>query len=124
VVVTVAVAGLLLLAGQTWWLLCWAWVVRLTPAGYAVRLLRGVGVRDASWSEVGEATAAAPGGRPALVLRLTDGRATVLPMAALPVDREDFARDVRRRLRDAHTPADAGSGRVDEPDAAATEDSL
>jgi hypothetical protein len=119
VAVTVIVVGLLLAAGQTWWLLRRAWVVRLSPAGYAVRLLQGVGVTGAPWSEVSEAVAATPEGQACLVMRLRDGRTTIVPMAALAGDREAFAREVRRRLRDAHTPADAAG-----PDSAATDQSL
>ena len=53
---------------------------------------------------VDEAVAASPGGERCLVLRLTDGRLTRLPMAALAADPDAVALDVRRRLRDAHTP--------------------
>jgi hypothetical protein len=80
-----------------------AWAVRLTTQGYAVRLLAGVGVRDASWSQVAEVLATSPGGRPCLVVRLHDGRSTRLPMGAIAGDADRFARDVRDRLRDAHT---------------------
>ena len=38
------------------------------------------------------------------MLTLTDGRLTRLPMAALAADPDAVARDVRRRVRDAHTP--------------------
>lgn len=99
----VSVLGLLLAAGWAWWLLRRAWAVRLTAEGYAVRLLGGIGVTAAPWAEVEEAAAASPGGQPCLVLRLTDGRATRLPMAALAADRDVFALDVQRRLRDAHS---------------------
>ncbi len=53
--------------------------------------------------------AASPDGRPCLELRLRDGRATRLPMAAVAADADAFAHDVRRRVRDAHTPH-AGPG--------------
>ena len=100
----VTLAGLLLIAGWAWYLLRSAWAVRLTAEGYAVRLRGGVGVARASWSEVHEVTATSPGGRPCLVLRLRDGRTTTLPMRALAGDADAFARDVRRLVRDAHTP--------------------
>jgi hypothetical protein len=82
--------------------------LRLNDEGYAVRLLSGVGVPAASWSDVDEAVAASPDGEQCLVLRLTDGRLTRLPMATLAADPDLVARDVRRRLRDAHTPPEAG----------------
>jgi hypothetical protein len=100
----VTVAGMLVVACWAWWLLHRAWAVRLTAEGYAVRLLGGIGATAASWTGVEEAVAASPGGEPCLVLRLTDGRATRLPMAALAADADTVAADVRRRLRDAHSP--------------------
>lgn len=81
-----------------------AWAVRLTDAGYAVRFLGGVGVGRAAWAEVDEVVAASPEGQPCLFLRLRDARMTRLPMAALAGDADAFALDVRRRVRDAHSP--------------------
>jgi hypothetical protein len=100
----VALVGVLLVAGWAWYLLRRTWAVRLTPGGYAVRFLGGVGATTASWSQVAEVVAASPGGTPCLVLRLSDGRMTRLPMPALAEDADVFAHDVRRRVRDAHTP--------------------
>lgn len=102
----VTLVGLVLAACWAWYLARRAWAVRLTSQGYAVRLLGGIGVAAASWSDVDEVLAASPGGRPCLVLRLRDGRMTTLPMAALAGDADAFAGDVRRRVRDAHTPGD------------------
>jgi hypothetical protein len=99
----VALIGIVLVACWTWWLLRRAWALRLTAEGYAVRLLRGVGASHAAWSQVAEVVAASPGGTPCLVVRLLDGRATRLPVAALAVDADTLAHDVRRRVRDAHT---------------------
>ncbi len=107
----VTILGLLLVGGWAWWLLRRAWTLRLTGEGYAVRLLGGIGVATASWTQVDEAVAATPGGEPCLVLRLTDGRATRIPVAALAGDADVVALDVRRRLRDAHT---SGDDKVDE----------
>jgi hypothetical protein len=103
----VTVVGLLLVAAWAWWLLRRATALRLSDEGYAVRLLGGVGVPAARWRSVEEVAAASPGGRPCLVLTLTDGRTTRLPMAALAVDPDVVARDVQRRVRDAHTPPGA-----------------
>ena len=108
----VTVVGLLLVAGWAWWLLRRALALRLSDEGYDVRLLGGVGVPAARWSLVDEVTAASPGGRPCLVLTLSDGRATRLPMAALAADPDVVARDVQRRVRDAHTSRDAVPGAV------------
>jgi hypothetical protein len=109
-----AVVGLLAVGAWAWWLLRRAWAVRLTADGYAVRLLGGIGATGATWAQVDEAVAASPAGQPCLVLRLTDGRATRLPMAAVAADPDVVALDVRRRLRDAHSSgapsADEGTG--------------
>ncbi|HEX4687325.1 MAG TPA: hypothetical protein VH228_11115 [Nocardioides sp.] len=110
----VSAAGIVLVAIWAWYLFRRAWAVRLTGQGYAVRLLGGVGVRSASWSEIDEVAAAGPAGRPWLVLHLRDGRTTRLPMAALAGDPDTFARDVRRRVRDAHSPADPADGPLPE----------
>lgn len=104
----VALIGLLLVGCWAAWLFRWARAVRLSDEGYAVRLLGGIGETGASWANVEDAVAASPQGQPCLVLRLADGRATRLPMAALDADPEVVAADVRRRLRDAHTPAGGG----------------
>jgi hypothetical protein len=102
----IAVVGVVLVAGWAWWLLRVAWALRLTTEGYAVRLLGGVGATSGAWIDVVEVAASSPGGEPWLVLRLADGRATRLPMVALSADRDAVAVDVRRRVRDAHTPSD------------------
>jgi hypothetical protein len=118
VVVVVAVAG---------WLFRGARALRLTDEGYAVRFLGGVGVTSARWDEVAEALASSAQGRPYLVVRLSDGRSTRLPMAALAADRDVVALDVRRRLRDAHTDPEggpAGNATDDPADSAPGEQSL
>lgn len=95
----------------SWYLLRRAWAVRLSAEGYAVRLLAGVGVTRAAWSQVAEVVATSPGGRPCLVLTLRDGRSTRLPMGALADDPDRFASDVRDRVRDAHTDGQRADGR-------------
>jgi hypothetical protein len=99
----VTLVGLAAVAGWAWYLLKRANAVHLSEEGYDVRLLGGVGTTSAAWSEVSEVAAASPGGTPCLVIRLADGRGTRLPMPALKGDPEVFARDVRRRVRDAHS---------------------
>jgi hypothetical protein len=108
----VTVVGLLVVGAWAWFLFRLAWSVRLGERGYAVRLLGGIGVTAAAWDDVDEVVAASPSGEACLVLRLRDGRETRLPMAVIAGDPDAFANDVRRRVRDAHTP---GVGAPDAP---------
>ncbi|MGL5809721.1 MAG: hypothetical protein ACRCYQ_07250 [Nocardioides sp.] len=98
VVVVTAVAGLVLIVTLVLVLTRLLFVVRLTDEGYQVRLLRRPGVKRARWGEVQEAASAQVRGVTCLVLRLSDGRSTTIPVAALAGDRDDFAADVRARL--------------------------
>lgn len=75
------------------------YVVHLDDEGYRVRLVRGAGVTEASWKDVEEVLAASPRGIDCLVLRLSDGRTTTIPVSAVAADRDDFARDVRDHAR-------------------------
>ena len=74
-------------------------VVRMDAGGYRVRLVRGAGAYAAAWPEVQEAVTATPQGLPVVVLRLTDGRTTTIPVTLLDVDREQFVRDLQGHLR-------------------------
>jgi hypothetical protein len=98
VLLPVAVVGVALVLGVGAWLRSTP-VVHLDDEGYRVRLVRGAGVRSARWKDVAEAVASSPRGIPCLVLRLTDGRSTTIPVQAVAADRDEFARDVREHLR-------------------------
>lgn len=74
------------------------WAVRFDQAGYRVRMIRGAGVKQATWSEVEGVVTATPREIPCVVVRLTDGRTTTIPMPALEVDREVFVRDLQAHL--------------------------
>ena len=94
-------AGLaLVLLAATWW--TWrqkGWVVRLTPEGYRVQWVRGVGAPSARWKDVEDAVTTTIAGAPVVVLRLRDGRTTTIPVGVIATDREEFVRDVQRHLR-------------------------
>ena len=77
-------------------------VVHLGDDGYRVRLLRGVGVDRAAWTDVREAVTAAPSGTPVVVLKLADGRSTTIAVQALAADREEFVRDLQAHLQHGH----------------------
>jgi hypothetical protein len=74
-------------------------VVRLGVDGYRVRLVRGVGVAAAAWTEVEEAVTTTTYGAPVVVLKLTEARTTTIPVSVLAVDREEFVRDLRGHLQ-------------------------
>lgn len=99
VLVVVLAVGLLGLIALAWWLRAGLVLVRLTDAGYQVRLIRSAGVTEARWSEVEDAVAAAPSDVDCLVLRLRDGRSTTIPVELVAGDKDDFARDVREHLK-------------------------
>lgn len=98
VAIGLVVAGVLALVVTTWWLRTRAWVVRCSPEGYAVRLVRGAGVRQAAWTEVRDAVTTATRGIACLVIRLGDGTSTSIPVGLLAVDREQFVREMQRHL--------------------------
>lgn len=75
----------------------WA-VLTLDRTGYRIRFAQGVGCRQARWSDVDDVSAAYVGSRRCLVLRLTDGRATTLPVDFLAGSPDDIARQVRDYL--------------------------
>ncbi len=99
VVAAVALVGLVVLAIAGWWARRRAYVVRLDPLGYQVRLVRGAGVTRARWADVAEASTADVGGEPCVVLALRDGRTTTVPVAILDGDRDEFVTRVRALLR-------------------------
>ena len=92
------VLGLIGLGGVSSWLRTKAYVVRLDPAGYEVRLVRGAGVKKARWSDVEDVVTASPRDIPCVVLRLSDGGTTPIPVEALSVDREQFIHELRAHL--------------------------
>ena len=98
VLVVLLVVGL---AGLFWlgsWLRSKAYVVRLRAEGYEVKMIRGAGVKQASWSEVEDVVTATPRDIPCVVLRLSGGRTTTVPVEALAVDREQFVRELQEHL--------------------------
>ncbi|MBM7508084.1 hypothetical protein JOE61_001898 [Nocardioides salarius] len=96
VLLGVGVAGVF---GLGWWLRNRAFVLRAESEGYVVGPVRGAGVKRARWSEVSQAATTTVRGIDCLVLHLEDARATTIPVEALAVDREQFVREMQRRLR-------------------------
>ncbi|MDZ5661597.1 hypothetical protein HN031_08400 [Nocardioides sp. zg-1308] len=87
----------------TWW--AWrqkGWVARLTPEGYRIQWVRGVGAASGRWKDVEDAVTTTVAGSPVVVLRLRDGRTTTIPVEMLATDREAFVRDVQDHLQRGH----------------------
>jgi hypothetical protein len=86
-----------------WWL--WrtkGWVARLTPEGYRIQWVRGVGAASGRWKDVEDAVTTTVADAPVVVLRLRDGRTTTIPVEMLAVDRESFVRDIQAHLQRGH----------------------
>jgi len=97
--VVLLVLGLAGLFTMAWVLRSRVTVVHLDETGYRVAMVRGAGVKEARWTDVEDAVTASPRGFPCVVIRLRDGRRTTIPVQALASDPDEFARDVRDRLR-------------------------
>ena len=102
VLVLAVLVGALALGGLAWWLRARAYVVRFDAEGYRVGVVRGAGVRAAPWSSVTHAETATVAGVPLVVLALSDGSRTTLPVSLLEGDREELVRDLQRRLQAGH----------------------
>lgn len=77
-------------------------VVRLEDDGYQVRMVRGAGTKAARWTDVEDVAATTVRGARCVVLRLRDGRATVIPVDILRVSPDDFVRDLQQHLNRGH----------------------
>ena len=96
----VPVAVTVLVLVLVWW--TWrakGWVARLTPEGYRIQWVRGVGTASGRWKDVEDAVTTTVADAPVVVLRLRDGRTTTIPVGVIATDREEFVRDVQRHLR-------------------------
>jgi hypothetical protein len=74
-------------------------VAHLDATGYRVSMVRGAGVKEGRWIDVEDAITADVRGFPCVVIRLRDGGTTTIPVQAVAGDPDEFARDVRDRLR-------------------------
>lgn len=77
-------------------------VVRFDDSGYRVRLVRGVGVASARWSEVDDAVPADAAGEPCIQLRLASGATSTIPLRVVAADPDAFIGDLRGRLQRGH----------------------
>jgi hypothetical protein len=98
-VVVVAAVGLAAVAATAWYAGRAAYVVRLDPLGYDVRLVRGAGAKRARWTDVAEVATAEVHRSPCIVVSLRDGRTTTIPVSVLAGDRDEFANRLRTLLQ-------------------------
>ncbi len=77
-------------------------VVHFDDAGYRIRHVRGVGVRQAHWKQVEDVSAATVAGERCVLMRLKDGRTSTVPVGVLAARSEDFVADLQRHLNRGH----------------------
>ncbi|MDX6318078.1 MAG: hypothetical protein QOD35_1478 [Nocardioidaceae bacterium] len=77
-------------------------ILTLSDRGFRVSLVRGAGTTSASWDDVESVDSGVVRGTPAIVLALTGGRSTVVPLSLLGRRNVDAQRDIHNRLNDAY----------------------
>jgi hypothetical protein len=77
-------------------------VLILTDAGFRVSLVRGAGTKAGSWDEVESADSGMAGRSSSIVLTLTSGRSTVIPIYLLGRRNVEAQRDIHDRLNTAY----------------------
>ena len=92
-------ATFVILALAAWAWRAKGWVALLTPEGYRIQWVRGVGAASGRWQDVEDAVTTTVAGSPVVVLRLRDGRTTTIPVEVLATDREAFVRDIQQHLQ-------------------------
>lgn len=96
------VAAVATVVGLGWLLRRRAAVVRLDPAGYQVRWVRGAGVTRGRWKDVEDVLATTVEGERCVVLRRRDGTSTTIPVGILAGSPDDFVRDLQQHLNRGH----------------------
>jgi hypothetical protein len=77
-------------------------ILTLSDRGFRVSLVRGAGTTSASWDDVESVDSGVVRGTPAIVLALTEGRSTVVPLSLLGRRNVEAQRDIHNRLNDAY----------------------
>jgi hypothetical protein len=77
-------------------------LVRFDEVGYRVRLVRGVGTKQARWRDIEDVVTARARGTDVVVVRLRNGSTSTVPVAALAVDPTLFVQELRSHLDRAH----------------------
>ena len=77
-------------------------ILTLSDRGFRVSLVRGAGTTSAEWEDVESVESGVVRGTPAIVLALTGGRSTVVPLSLLGRRNVEAQRDIHQRLNDAY----------------------
>jgi hypothetical protein len=77
-------------------------VLTLSDTGFQVRLVRGARTTAAGWREVESVSSGPVRGTSAVVLTLSGGRSTVIPVFLLGRRNVEAQRDIHQRLNDAY----------------------
>jgi hypothetical protein len=96
--VTAAVATAVALAGAVLLVLRPPRVLELSPSGYRTFHLRGGGVAAADWPEVRSVETRSWAGGPAVVVELSEGRTSVVPLALLGLRGREAQQEMHNRL--------------------------
>jgi hypothetical protein len=96
-----AVITAICLAGACWLLLRPPPVLQLSDVGYRVRHVRGAGVTSATWSQVETVDARTTPAGAVIVVDLSDGTSSILPLALLGNRGTSAQREMHERLNQA-----------------------
>ena len=77
-------------------------VVSMDDVGYAVRWVRGAGVKRGRWKDVEDAVATTVADTRCIVLRRRAGDTTTIPVDILAGDADEFVRAVQQHLNRGH----------------------
>jgi hypothetical protein len=84
-------------------------LMALTPSGYRIRRVRGAGAASANWTSVRSVETRASWAGPAIVVELTDGSTSTLPLSLLGTRAAEAQHEMHERLNAAY-----GYRRLDE----------
>jgi hypothetical protein len=73
-------------------------LLELSVAGYRIRRVRGVGVASADWTDVHSVETRASSAGPAIVVDLSDGRMSTLPLSLLGPRAAEAQHEMHERL--------------------------
>jgi hypothetical protein len=100
--VAVAVVTVFLAAGAVWASIRPPRVLTLSETGFRVSSVRGAGAKTGTWDEVESVETGLAGRSPSIVISLSAGRSTIIPVSLLGRRNVEAQRDMHDRLNDAY----------------------